>query len=117
MKKHHTLILVLAVLAPIFIAGSAVSFKKYRSVAEEFRRREKRLAELLAEEQSLRKTIAYFSSNINVEREARVRFNFIRKGETAVILVSPKPDPTPTPPPEPIPLHLRLFNWIKMIRD
>jgi cell division protein FtsB len=112
MKKQNSFVLILAVLAPIFIAGSAVSFRKYRTVAEEFRRQERRLAELLAEQASLRKTIAYFSSSINIEKEARARFNFIREGEIAVILVSPKPDPSPTPSPSPPPFYLRFFNWI-----
>ncbi len=97
MRKTNLFILILAILSPIFIAASIASFKKYSNVAEEFYRQQKELAKLLEEKELLKKTIAYFSSNINIEKEARLRFNLIKEGEITVIFVSPKPQPSPSP--------------------
>jgi cell division protein FtsB len=114
MKKQNPFILVLALLLPIFIAGSIASFQKYRKVAAEFFRQEKRLTQLLEEREALQKTIEYFSSSINIEKEARERFNFMRPGEVTVILVSPKPKSSPEPSPTPSPFYLKFFQWFRM---
>jgi cell division protein FtsB len=91
MKRNRTLILLLAFLSPLFIAGAVVSFQQYRRVAEEFYRQESRLQELYEERGFLKETIERLSSPAGIEREARMRFNLIREGETMVILVSPPP--------------------------
>lgn len=95
MSRYRISILILAALFPIFVAGAIGSYRKYAVVLGEFRRQENRFRELTAEESRLRESIEYLSHDVNLEKEARTRFNFIRKGEVMVVIVSPRPSPAP----------------------
>jgi cell division protein FtsB len=113
MKRNRTLILLLAFLSPFFIAGAVVSFQQYRRVAEEFYRQESRLKELYEERGFLQEKIERLSSPAGIEREARMRFNLIREGETMVILISP-PIPAPAPDLEQQPSFFeKILQWIR----
>lgn len=114
MKRPNPIILVLAFLAPIFVAGAIASFKKHSELATEFSRQSAHLADIFEERAILKKNIDYFSLKTNIEREARSRLGLTREGEVTVILLSPKPSPSPTPSPvPPAPFYVRILNWIK----
>jgi cell division protein FtsB len=112
MKRNRTPILLLAFLSPLFIAGAVVSFQQYRRVAEEFYRQESRLQELYEERGFLKEVIERLSSPAGIEREARMRFNLIREGETMVILISPPPAPEPDLEQQPS-FFEKILQWIR----
>lgn len=113
MKNYRVFIILFAVLAPLFVAGGIVSFQRHARIAQEALRQEERLAELSQEVQTLREEIEYFSSPVNIEMEARKRFNLIRQGEIAVILVPPQaPDPEPAPE-QRLSFFERFLQWVR----
>jgi cell division protein FtsB len=95
MKKYNPFIIILASLLPVFILGAIISFLKFKNILKEFKAEESRILSLLKERDELKGKIEYFSSNVNIEKEARKRFNAIKEGEVAVIFLFQSPSPSP----------------------
>lgn len=113
MKPSRMILLLLALLAPLLIAGAVVAFQNYRRVAEEFHRQESRLQELREEHVALEEAIRRLSSPVGIEMEARARLNMIREGERMVILTPPQDSPTPAPLEETKPSLLeKILQWL-----
>jgi len=111
MKNNHPVVIILAVLAPIFVAGFFASLKKYDQLAAEVRRQSAEISRLAEEKASLQHMLSYFSFKTNIEREARLRLNMSREGEIMVILISPKPSPGISPTPAPKTFITRFIEW------
>ncbi|MBI1975196.1 MAG: hypothetical protein HYS57_02435 [Parcubacteria group bacterium] len=66
------------------------------------------------ENAKLRNAIQYFSLRANIEREARLRLNLARQGESVVVFISPSPSPSESPSTKPL---SRFLQWLRRWRE
>lgn len=104
------IILVLAVLSPLLLLGFFSSLKKETALLKTVRELRKELSALERANSKLRDITAYFTLRANIEREAKLRLNLAKPGETVVVFISPSPVPSPAPSIQPI---VRFWNWLR----
>lgn len=92
-EKWKKLILILALLLPIFFAGFISSLVKREKLVRELGELKNREVELSEENERLDWFLQYSSLKANLERLARERLNLAKPGEVMVIFVSPSPSP------------------------
>lgn len=92
-EKWKKLILILALLLPIFFAGFASSLVRRGKLVKELAELKNREEQLSEENERLDWFLQYSSLKANLERRARERLNLAKPGEVMVIFVSPSPSP------------------------
>lgn len=101
LSSRLTLLAAVLVLAGLVVSLGRESYRKYQ-LDKEIRALETQIQELEGENRQLAGLMDYFKQDSYLEKEARIKLNLKKPGETVVVLSGDDQTDTPAPEPESI---------------